>query len=200
MLSRLATLEADVTRALDDYDYTRALMATETFFWEFCDDYVELVKSRRYGDFGAEAAGSAATSVETALSVMLRLLAPYLPFVTDEVWSWWQPGSVHVSTWPTEAEVHAISARDDDAEAVMNDVRVLLGALRKKKSEAKRPMKAKIARAVVYHSAGVIERLKLAERDLAAAAGVAAFVWVPDVVEALDVEFVEDAPPVGAPS
>ena len=200
MLSRLATLVADATRALDDYDYTRALMTTETFFWEFCDDYVELVKSRRYGDFGAEAAGSAATSVETALSVMLRLLAPYLPFVTDEVWSWWQPGSVHVSTWPTEAEVHAISARDGDAEAVMNDVRVLLAALRKKKSEAKRPMKAKIARAVVYHSADVIERLKLAERDLAAAAGVAAFVWVPDVVEALDVEFVEDAPPVGASS
>jgi len=200
MLSRLATLVADVTRALDDYDYTRALMTTETFFWVFCDDYVEFVKSRRYGDFGAEAAGSAATSVETALSVMLRLLAPYLPFVTDEVWSWWQPGSVHVSTWPTEAEVHAISARDGDAEAVMNDVRVLLAALRKKKSEAKRPMKAKIARAVVYHSANVIERLRLAERDLAAAAGVAAFIWVPDVVEALDVEFVEDAPPVGGPS
>ncbi len=199
MLSHLATLVADSTRALDDYDYTRALMNTESFFWEFCDDYVELVKARRYGDFGPEAAGSAATSVETALSVMLRLLAPYLPFVTDEVWSWWKPGSVHVAAWPTEAEVQGVSGRDAAAQDVLVAVRTLLAALRKKKSEAKRPMKAKIARATVHQDAVVIERLKLGERDLAAAAGVAEFVWVPDGVEHLEVEFAEDAPLAGAP-
>ncbi len=199
MLSHLATLVADSTRALDDYDYTRALMNTESFFWEFCDDYVELVKARRYGDFGPEAAGSAATSVETALSVMLRLLAPYLPFVTDEVWSWWKPGSVHVAAWPTEAEVQEVSGRDAAAESVLVAVRNLLAALRKKKSEAKRPMKAKIARATVHQDAVVIERLKLGERDLAAAAGVAEFVWVPDGVEHLEVEFADDAPLSGAP-
>jgi valyl-tRNA synthetase len=199
MLSRLATLVADATRALDDYDYTRALMNTEAFFWEFCDDYVELVKARRYGDFGADAAGSAATSVETALHVMLRLLAPYLPFVTDEVWSWWQPGSVHVAAWPTAADVQAVSAHDPAAEDVLVAVRELLAALRKKKSEAKRPMKAKIARATVRRDDAVLERLKLAERDLAAAAGVAAFEWVADAAEGLDVEFAED-PPAGAPA
>ncbi len=196
MLSRLATLVADSTRALEDYDYTRALMNTESFFWEFCDDYVELVKARRYGDFGAAAAGSAATSVETALGVMLRLLAPYLPFVTDEVWSWWQPGSVHVAPWPTDAEVHAVSARDEAAEAVLLAVRALLAELRKKKSEAKRPMKAKIARATVHHDAAVIARLKVGERDLAAAAGVAEFVWVADGAESVEVEFADDAPTV----
>jgi valyl-tRNA synthetase len=199
MLSRLATLVADATRALDDYDYTRALMNTEAFFWEFCDDYVELVKARRYGDFGADAAGSAATSVETALHVMLRLLAPYLPFVTDEVWSWWQPGSVHVAAWPTAADVQAVSAHDPAAEDVLVAVRELLAALRKKKSEAKRPMKAKIARATVRRDDAVLERLKLAERDLAAAAGVAAFEWVADAAEGLDVEFAEE-PPAGAPA
>jgi valyl-tRNA synthetase len=199
MLSRLATLVADATRALDDYDYTRALMSAEAFFWEFCDDYVELVKARRYGDFGAEAAGSAATSVETALSVMLRLFAPYLPFVTDEVWSWWQPGSVHVAAWPDEAEVGAVSPRDAAAEDVLLAVRELLAGLRKKKSEAKRPMKAKIVRATVHHDAVVIARLKLAERDLAAAAGVASFVWVADAAERLDVEFADEAP-AGAPA
>jgi valyl-tRNA synthetase len=199
MLSRLAALVAESTRALDDYDYTRALMNTEAFFWEFCDDYVELVKARRYGDFGAEAAGSAATSVETALSVMLRLLAPYLPFVTDEVWSWWQAGSVHRAAWPTDAEVEAVSPRDASAEAALLAVRELLAGLRKKKSEAKRPMKARISRATVHHEAAVIERLKLAERDLAAAAGVARFVWVADTTERLEVEFAEEAA-VGAPA
>jgi valyl-tRNA synthetase len=173
-------------------------MNTETFFWEFCDDYVELVKARRYGDFGPDAAGSAAASVETALSVMLRLFAPYLPFVTDEVWSWWQPGSVHVSTWPTDAEVHAVSAPDEGAEAVLAAVRGLLAELRKQKSESKRPMKAKIARASVHRDRAVLDRLRLAERDLAAAAGVERFVWVPDSVERLEVEFADESPPAGA--
>ncbi len=195
LLSRLSTLVADSTRALDDYDYTRALMNTESFFWEFCDDYVELVKARRYGDFGAEAAGSAATSIETALSVMLRLLAPYLPFVTDEVWSWWQPGSVHLASWPTEAEVQAVSVRDDEAENVLMAVRSLLGDLRKKKSEAKRPMKAKLAKAIVHRDPVVIARLQRAERDLAAAAGVAEFVWHAGA-DGLEVEFAEETPAV----
>ncbi len=193
MLSHLATLVADSTKALEEYDYTRALMNAESFFWAFCDDYIELVKARRYGDFGDEAAGSAATAVETALSVMLRLFAPYLPFVTDEVWSWWQNGSVHSSTWPSEAEVYAVSSRDDEAESVLMAVRSLLAELRKKKSEAKRPMKAKIARATVHSHEEMIARLKMGERDLAAAAGVLHFEWVPDGGESIDVEFAEEA-------
>ncbi len=200
MLTRLATLVADSTRALDDYDYTRALMNAEAFFWQFCDDYVELVKARRYGDFGAEAAGSAGTAVETALRVMLRLFAPYLPFVTDEVWSWWQPGSVHRAAWPTEAEVLAVSPRDHAAEDVLVSTQGLLAELRKKKSEAKRPMKAKIARAIVGNDAVVLERCRQGARDLAAAASVASFVWEPDTVERLEVEFADDAPAAGAPS
>ena len=131
---------------------------------------------------------------------MLRLLAPYLPFVTDEVWSWWQPGSVHVSAWPTAAEVFAVSGRDDAAEDVLLAVKALLSELRKKKSEAKRPMKAKIARATVHRRAEAIERLKLGERDLAAAAGVAEFVWVSGSVESVEVEFAEDVSPAGAPA
>jgi valyl-tRNA synthetase len=199
MLSHLATLVADSTRALEEYDYTRALMNSETFFWAFCDDYIELVKARRYGDFGVEAAGSAATAVETALSVMLRLFAPYVPFVTDEVWSWWQSGSVHSARWPSEEEVHAVSVRDEQAEDVLLAVRALLAELRKKKSESKRAMKAKIVRAVVRRDGAVIERLKQAERDLAAAAGVAEFVWVAGA-DQLDVEFAEDAPVAGGPA
>ena len=87
------------------YDYARVLERTESFFWGFCDDYLELVKARRYGDFGAEGAGSANSAMLVALSTLMRLFAPYLPFVTEEVWSWWRQGSVHTAAWPDAAEV-----------------------------------------------------------------------------------------------
>ncbi|HET9269922.1 MAG TPA: valine--tRNA ligase, partial [Vicinamibacterales bacterium] len=77
MLRRLADLVRGVTASLDDYDYAAALRDTETFFWMFCDDYLELVKSRAYaGD------GSALSTLQLALSSLLRLFAPYLPYAT----------------------------------------------------------------------------------------------------------------------
>lgn len=95
MLAELAVVVRESTKAYDAYDHARALELTEQFFWTFCDDYLELVKERAYtGD------ASAVTALRTALDVMLRLLAPVIPFATEEVWRWTHEDSIHRADWP----------------------------------------------------------------------------------------------------
>ena len=104
LLARLGALAAATAAALEGYEHARALELAEEFFWFFCDDYVELVKARAYGSRGDGPAASAVATLRLALRALVRLFAPFLPFVTEEVWSWWQPGSVHQARWPEPAE------------------------------------------------------------------------------------------------
>lgn len=141
MLAGLAEVVERATASLDAYDHTRALELTETFFWTFCDDYLELVKDRAYGD-GPEAA-SARAALGIALDVLLRLFAPVLPFATEEVWSWWREGSVHRASWPTSETLRSAAAGTDPG--VVAAAGAALAALRKVKSEAKVSMRTEIA-------------------------------------------------------
>jgi valyl-tRNA synthetase len=162
MLAALSGVVEDATEAFEGYDYTRALERTERFFWEFCDDYLELVKARAYGE-GAEAQ-SARAALRAALSVLLRLFAPMLPFVTEEVWSWWRKGSVHAASWPLPAELPA-----GGDPAVLAATGEALRQVRKAKSEAKASMRADVSRAVVRGA----EAGRISRPDLAAAGRIA---------------------------
>ena len=168
MLSSLSTLVRESTEQFEAYDYSKVLEQSERFFWSFCDDYLELVKGRRYGDFTPEGAASANSAMLVALSTLLRLFAPFLPFVTDEVWSWWQAGSVHNAKWPTPQEVvEPIGGHDANAVHVFEQTRAALGEIRRIKALDKRPVKAVIERAVLPQR---FESLTPAAQDFRAAA------------------------------
>lgn len=164
MLAGLRQLIAEATEAFDKFNYTAALEVCEQFFWTFCDDYLELIKERAYDSEGADNAGalSARTALRLALDVMLRLFAPFLPFVTEEVWSWWKDGSVHTSSWPTTDEIPATGDVD-----LMSDVSAALVELRGVKSTHKVPMRTPILSARISAPASVIANLKAVESDLA---------------------------------
>ena len=171
LLTNLAVLVREATGKLEhDYDYAWVLQHAEAFFWDFCDNYLELVKSRRYGDFGEAAAGSANSAMLVALSVLQRLLAPYLPFVADEVWSWWQPGSVHAAAWPTDAEVlDATGEKNPEAYVLYLRTTEVLAAIRKKKSERSLSAGASLERVVVRCGGELAQTLGPALADLQAA-------------------------------
>jgi valyl-tRNA synthetase len=166
MLAGLADVVAHATSAMDSYEHQRALEVTEAFFWTFCDDYLELVKARAYGDVTADdpAAASAHAALGIALSVLQRLFAPILPFVTEEVWSWWQEGSVHRASWPTVEPLRA--AAGDAAPATLAVVGQVLSAVRKAKSEAKQSMRAEVATVTVNGSPGQLALLENGRSDL----------------------------------
>ena len=171
LLSRLASVVDQATAAFEAYDHALALALTERFFWFFCDDYLELVKSRAYGEHGPAAAGSAIATLRLALSAVLRLYAPVLPFVTEEVWSWWQEGSVHRAPWPDPDSLRLPGGPADDAmnDAMIDAASAAIGAIRKAKSQARLPMKASTRRLVVTAGQDRLDALAAVLRDVRAA-------------------------------
>jgi len=201
MIARLAAVVEDATESFDDYDYARALERTETFFWWFCDFYLELVKGRRY-DEAPEAAASVSHALRLSLSVFQRLLAPFLPFACEEVWSWWQEGSVHLAAWPDVGELEAVggtagaagpdgAAKEDMALEVTAEV---LRQVRKAKSQARRKMRAPVRLVRVHDTPARLRALELGAGDLCQAGSIERIETVESDELAVEVELTpEDA-------
>jgi len=169
LLNKLAQVVETASKAFEKYDYTKALEVTETFFWSFTDDYVELVKERTYGKQGEESANSAKAALGITIHTLLKLFAPFVPFVSEEVWSWWQKDSVHLQSWPKPEE---ISANKNIKVENLELVTKVLAEIRKAKTEKQLSMKAEVFDLVINSNNEGIEILKKAEKDLIAAGNI----------------------------
>lgn len=163
LLAQLADVVTQSTKAFDNYDYARALQLTETFFWQFTDDYVELIKDRAYGAAGEAEQASVLAALATTLDTLLRLFAPFLPFATEEVWSWWRNGSVHRAAWPAALEIPGGDT------TMLATVGVALSGVRKAKSEAKVKQRTEVLSATITAPEALTAQLQAGLADLKAA-------------------------------
>jgi valyl-tRNA synthetase len=161
VLAELHRVVATATTAFDEYDHARALETTEQFFWTFCDDYLELVKERAYGASTPEGQASAVLTLRASIDVMLRLLAPFLPFATEEVWSWTHDDSIHTAEWP-------VASGTDAPTGLLGAVSAALIGIRRAKTDAKASQKTPVTSAVISAPAEQLALLRLAEDDLKA--------------------------------
>ena len=183
LLSRLDHLVDEATTAFDEFDYARALERSEAFFWSFCDDYLELVKARAYGPevgITGQATGpttSARATLAIALDTVLRLFAPFLPFVTEEVWSWWREGSVHRAPWPTAHVTTAQEGAGSEMADVLDAAASVLAGIRRAKSDAKVSIKTMVEMAEVRDTADRLGALRRALSDIGDAGAVEHFTF-----------------------
>src|SRR5829696_497831 len=193
LLHTMRGLIVDASSAFESYDYARALDVTERFFWDFCDNYLELVKQRAYGAGGERGAGSARKTLGFALSALLRLFAPHLPFVTEEVWSWWQDGSVHRTPWPDATEFGTATEGAEADPAIYAVAADVLGEIRKAKTSQQKSLRAEVDLAVVRDTAERLHALESALADVREAGRVRALELLEAHEFAVEVDLTEDA-------
>jgi valyl-tRNA synthetase len=177
LVAELRSLVARATGAFDDLDYALPLQATEELFWRFCDDFVELVKVRSYDERDTPERRSAIAALHLGLHVFVRLFAPFLPYVTEEVWSWRfatgddAAGSIHRAPWPAVGEMAAVPepvAADSFALAAE-----VLGRIRGAKTRDKRNLRWPVARLEVTGPAEALRALEPVLPDVLRAGAVA---------------------------
>ncbi|MEM1332935.1 MAG: valine--tRNA ligase [Actinomycetota bacterium] len=184
MLAKLDAVVTEATDAFEAYDYARALERTETLFWWFCDNHVELVKNRAY-DVDSIGSGSAIAALREALGTFQRLFAPFIPFAAEEAWSWWHDTSVHTESWPTPIGLEG----DPD---LLDPVIETLTLVRRAKSEAKVSQRAGVASVVVTAPDHAHGALRAGQADLAAAGTIASIELVVGDAVSCDVTLQSD--------
>jgi valyl-tRNA synthetase len=208
---RLREAVAQATAQMEAYEYAAALDVTERFFWSrFTDSYVEIVKARARAEDDPAGRASAVASLQLALKTLLRLFAPFLPYVTEEIWSWGfaeaeGAASIHLAPWPSPDEFAAIGAGEEGA-PTFDAALACLEAVHRAKTAAGASVGRHLARLGLAAAAGTAAALEPALADVLSAARVerhsleARAEMEPGLVEVTGLELAPQPPREGEPA
>src|SRR4029077_5849858 len=170
-VARLRETVRKAGKEFDTFEFAAALQVIEDFFWsDLCDNYLELVKVRAYSAESTPGKRSALATLKIVLSVQLRLFAPYLPFITEEVWSWLfatshdRERSIHTASWPTAEELAEVALPEEE-NPYGAAVKVLF-EVRRIKSEAKVSVKTPLRDLEITGSAKTLSAIRSVLGDL----------------------------------
>jgi len=130
----------------EKFEYAAALDKIETSFWKFCDYYIELVKGRAYQETGSKQR-SALAALDWSAQLFLKLFAPFIPFITEEIWAWRYldvAPSVHQAKWPTPTGV--VMKEDLKSPELLVEIMSVLSEIRGAKTQAQKSMKHPVER------------------------------------------------------
>ena len=159
LLSKLSNIVKSATENFNNYEYMHTKLETETFFWHtYCDNYLELVKDRIYNSDkrGKEARLSAQYTLYTSLLTIIKLMAPIMPFITEELYQLYyrkheKAKSIHLTKWP------GLDVVDEHSEHIGDFVVSVIEFVRKKKTENQKSLKYPIKKLII--------RSKVEEKD-----------------------------------
>ena len=163
-LTKISNLVEASIKSFNNLDYYLSLEATEKGFWDFCDNYLELVKARAYNEEDKSAVSALIITIET----FLKLFAPFCPFITEEVfqcraWKKEEEKSIHNQPWPKVESYKAMIAEDY---ALYEALVVISSDIRKAKTEAGKNLKTPVKELVINAPTHLIEQIKQSEQDI----------------------------------
>jgi valyl-tRNA synthetase len=149
LLGELDILVRTATEAMDKYQFDEAFKAIRVFTWEvLADNYIELVKARLYGPDGPEKR-AAQNTLYTAMETLVRLMAPFVPFISEEIYQNLTGNSVHVQSWPMASGMKADKDGHKDETAGLQ-IKEIAASIRRYKSEKGLALNAQLPGITVY--------------------------------------------------
>lgn len=163
-MNKLATTMEIATKHFETYDYASALEAIEKRFWDFCDNYLEVVKVRAY----SENSQSAVASLMKTIDVFTRAFAPFCPFTTEEIfqsrsWSKDENTSLHLQSWPKPEEFANLQAQNSE---LYDNITIIVSEIRKTKTTAGKTQKTPVLSMEISAPENLIAVIKTGETDI----------------------------------
>ena len=170
VIAELRPMIQRATDAFEAFDYAQALSLVEDFFWgTFCDNYLEIAKPRTYDEELTPGRLSAAATLRIVHRALVRMFAPYLPYLCDEIWHWaysdddGMANNVHKSPWPTVDELANIP--EPQLPKIYEDTLRVIDIVRKAKSDSNMSIKAPVAELEVKTKGDTLVQVLNTTRD-----------------------------------